>query len=118
MTGCARSSGTAGAVDRRNPGRGRIRDGCLLVPSVYANLVGFLLVGAGASNVVPVLFSVAGRTRAMPPSLAVTAVTTLGYLGILVGPALIGFVAHLTDLRMAFYLLKQIAGWSESKGVG
>jgi MFS family permease len=75
------------------------------VPTAYANLVGFLLVGAGASNVVPVLFSVAGRTRAMPPSLAVTAVTTLGYLGILVGPALIGFVAHLTDLRMAFALL-------------
>ena len=75
------------------------------LPSAYANLVGFLLVGAGASNVVPVLFSVAGRTRAMPPSLAVTAVTTLGYLGILVGPALIGFIAHLTDLRMAFALL-------------
>jgi len=75
------------------------------LPSVYMNLVGFLLVGAGASNIVPVLFSVAGRTRVMPPSLAVTAGTTLGYLGILVGPALIGFIAHLTDLRMAFALL-------------
>jgi predicted MFS family arabinose efflux permease len=58
----------------------------VLVPSVSANLLGFLLVGAGASNVVPVLFSAAGRTRAMPASLAVTAVTTLGYLGILAGP--------------------------------
>jgi fucose permease len=77
----------------------------VLVPSVSANLFGFLLVGAGASNVVPVLFSAAGRTRAMPASLAVTAVTTLGYLGILAGPALIGFVAHLTELRAAFYLL-------------
>jgi predicted MFS family arabinose efflux permease len=77
----------------------------VLVPSVSANLLGFLLVGAGASNVVPVLFSAAGRTRAMPASLAVTAVTTLGYLGILVGPAMIGFVAHLTELRVAFYLL-------------
>jgi predicted MFS family arabinose efflux permease len=77
----------------------------VLVPSVSANLLGFLLVGAGASNVVPVLFSAAGRTRAMPASLAVTAVTTLGYLGILAGPALIGFVAHLTELRVAFYLL-------------
>ena len=54
---------------------------------------------------VPVLFSAAGRTRAMPASLAVTAVTTLGYLGILAGPALIGLVAHLTELRAAFYLL-------------
>jgi len=82
--------------------------GCLvvvLVPTVPASLLGFLLVGAGASNVVPVLFSAAGRTRAMPAGLAVTAVTTLGYLGILAGPALIGFVAHLTELRVAFYLL-------------
>ena len=77
----------------------------VLVPSAPVNLIGFLLVGAGASNVVPVLFSAAGRTRAMPPSLAVTAVTTLGYLGILAGPALIGFIAHLSDLRMAFALL-------------
>jgi MFS family permease len=77
----------------------------VLVPSVSANLLGFLLVGAGASNVVPVLFSAAGRTRAMPSGLAVAAVTTLGYLGILAGPALIGFVAHLTELRAAFYLL-------------
>jgi len=77
----------------------------VLVPSVSANLFGFLLVGAGASNVVPVLFSAAGRTRAMPAGLAVTAVTTLGYLGILAGPALIGLVAHLTELRVAFYLL-------------
>jgi hypothetical protein len=41
----------------------------------------------------------------MSPGLAVTAVTTLGYLGILAGPVLIGFIAHLTDLRGAFYFL-------------
>jgi len=77
----------------------------VLVPSASVNLFGFLLVGAGASNVVPVLFSAAGRTRAMPAGLAVTAVTTLGYLGILAGPALIGLVAHVTELRVAFCLL-------------
>jgi hypothetical protein len=77
----------------------------VLIPSAYANLFGFLLVGAGASNVVPVLFSVAGRTKAMPSALAVTAVSTLGYLGILAGPALIGFIAHATDLRVSFALL-------------
>jgi predicted MFS family arabinose efflux permease len=77
----------------------------VLSPSIYANLCGFLLIGAGASNVVPVLFSIAGRTQAMPPSLAITAVTTLGYLGVLAGPALIGFVAHLTGLPIALSLL-------------
>jgi fucose permease len=77
----------------------------ILVPSVSANLLGFMLVGAGASNVVPVLFSAAGRTRAMSPGLAVTAVTTLGYLGILAGPVVIGFIAQLTDLKGAFFFL-------------
>lgn len=77
----------------------------LLVPSAYVGLVGYFLVGVGASNIVPVLFSAAGRTRDMPPGLAITAISTLGYLGLLAGPALIGFVAHLTSLTFAFLLL-------------
>ena len=77
----------------------------VLVPTQVAALLGFLLVGLGASNVVPVLFTIAGRQKDMPPSLAIAAVTTLGYAGILAGPALIGFVAHLTDLSVAFAIL-------------
>ena len=65
-------------------------------------LVGFLLVGAGASNIVPILFTAAGRQRDMPPAAAISAVTTLGYAGILAGPALIGFVAHISSLHRAF----------------
>lgn len=77
----------------------------LLVPSAHVGLIGYFLVGVGASNIVPVLFSAAGRTRDMPPGLAITAISTLGYLGLLAGPALIGFVAHLTSLTFAFLLL-------------
>ena len=75
------------------------------IPSPAAALAGFLLVGAGASNVVPVLFTTAGRQTEMPPSLAIAAVTTLGYAGILAGPALIGFVAQYSDLSLSFGLL-------------
>jgi len=77
----------------------------LLLPSQATSLLGFLLVGLGASNAVPVLFTIAGRQTEMPPSLAVAAVTTLGYAGILMGPALIGLVAHMADLSLAFALL-------------
>lgn len=77
----------------------------LLVPSAHIGLIGYFLVGVGASNLVPVLFSAAGRTRDMSPGLAITAVSTLGYLGLLAGPALIGLVAHLTTLSFAFVLL-------------
>jgi MFS family permease len=68
-------------------------------------LLGFVLIGLGASNIVPVLFSLAGRQTVMPAGLAVAAVTSAGYAGILAGPAAVGFVSHLSDLPTAFWLL-------------
>lgn len=67
-----------------------------------AALIGFMLVGLGASNLVPLLFSVVGNQTAMPPNLALAAISGIGYAGILAGPALIGFIAHLTSLLVAF----------------
>ncbi|SMC35292.1 MFS transporter [Sporomusa malonica] len=74
----------------------------IFIPTWIASLIGFGLVGLGASNIVPVLYSVLGRQKVMPANLAVSAVTTLGYSGILAGPALIGFIAHTTSLSFAF----------------
>ena len=64
---------------------------------------GFVLIGLGASNIVPVLFSIAGRQTAMAPGLAIAAVTTTGYAGILAGPAVIGYVAKASSLQTAFW---------------
>ncbi|HEY1710484.1 MAG TPA: MFS transporter [Rhizomicrobium sp.] len=74
----------------------------ILAPSAIATLFGFALVGVGASNVVPVLMTITGRTRAMPSGLAIAAVTTLGYAGVLAGPALVGFTARLAGLQIGF----------------
>jgi predicted MFS family arabinose efflux permease len=76
-----------------------------LAPAWELVLLGYALVGIGASNIVPILFTSAGRQRAMPESLALPAVSTLGYAGILAGPAAIGFVAHISSLSVAFLLL-------------
>lgn len=73
----------------------------VLVPSGIAGMLGFALVGIGASNIVPVLFSTAGRLPGMSPSVAMAAVTTVGYAGLLAGPAAIGFAAELTTLGAA-----------------
>jgi MFS family permease len=72
-----------------------------VVPSWEAALLGYALVGAGCSNIVPVMFTAVGRQTIMPESLAVPAITTLGYAGILAGPAFIGFLADATSLSVA-----------------
>jgi hypothetical protein len=77
-----------------------------LVPgSAAVALSGFVLIGLGCANLVPVVFSLATRQPDMAPGLAVAAVTTTGYAGILLGPALVGFAAEATSLAMAFVLL-------------
>lgn len=75
------------------------------VPVAPIALAGFLLIGLGASNIVPVLFRIAGAQTHMPPALAIGAITTLGYAGILAGPAGIGVVAQAVGLRTAFWML-------------
>lgn len=71
-------------------------------PGALAALGGFVLIGLGASNIVPVMFSAAGRLPGTPPAIAIATATTLGYAGLLSGPALIGFVAHASSLPVAF----------------
>ena len=66
---------------------------------------GFFLIGAGCANIVPIFFSMLGSQKIMPVNAAVPAVSTLGYLGILMGPAVIGFIAKATSLYFAFGLL-------------
>jgi len=73
-----------------------------LVPHWFAGLAGYALVGAGCSNIVPVLYTAVGRQKTMPENVAVPAISTLGYAGILAGPAVIGFAAHATSLSVAF----------------
>lgn len=77
----------------------------LLAPSKAIAIAGFLLIGLGASNLVPVLFRGAATQTAMPTGLAVASITTAGYAGVLVGPAGIGFVAHAVGLPTAFWML-------------
>jgi MFS family permease len=68
-------------------------------------LVGYALVGLGCSNIVPVLYTAVGRQTTMPQAVAIPAITTLGYAGILAGPAGIGFIAHQSSLSAAFFLV-------------
>ncbi len=77
----------------------------LTAPITFLAMAGFLLIGLGASNIVPILFRKAGSQTVMPAALAISAMTTTGYAGILAGPAIIGLVSNEVGLRNAFWML-------------
>jgi MFS family permease len=82
--------------------------GCLLAalaPNAPLALVGLAIGGAGVSLTAPIVFGAGGRRGAS----AVATVTTLGYLGLLIGPALVGGVAQATSLRGSFVALSLVA---------
>ena len=79
-----------------------------LFPAWETALLGYALVGAGCSNIVPVLYTAVGKQKVMPEHIAVPAITTLGYAGILAGPAMIGFIAHGSSLSIAFVLVAML----------
>ncbi|MGP2800343.1 MFS transporter [Serratia ureilytica] len=72
------------------------------VPLVSAAFGGLMLAGLGIANIVPILFNAVGNQKQVPPGQAFPAVTLVGYLGLLTGPALIGFIANYTSLALAF----------------
>ncbi|SDR35551.1 Sugar phosphate permease [Paraburkholderia fungorum] len=76
----------------------------LSVPTMLTAFVGFAMVGVGLANIVPVIFSAAGRST-VTPAIGVSMAATAGYAGFLVGPPLIGLGAGLLGLRAALCVL-------------
>ena len=79
--------------------------GLLLAPVAWIGLASFVFVGLGAANIVPILFRLAAAQHTMPKGLAVAALTTAGYAGMLTGPAVIGFLSKGIGLHNAFWCL-------------
>ncbi|MFF9090388.1 MFS transporter [Streptomyces sp. NPDC014991] len=76
-----------------------------LAPSTWAAFVGWALFGLGLSGCIPQLFSAAGHADPAAAGANVSRVAGLGYLGMLAGPAVIGWLTHLTALNHTFLLL-------------
>jgi MFS family permease len=77
----------------------------VLLPTLPTALLGFLLVGFGTSAVVPLVYSAAGRSQHMSAGMALASVSTIGFLGFLLGPPVIGLVAGATSLRLSMALV-------------
>jgi len=80
----------------------------ILFPYLAAAITGFLLVGLGVSSIVPLIYSMAGRSATMPAGLALAAVSSISFLGFLIGPPLIGFIAEAAGLRLSFAVIAVI----------
>ena len=73
----------------------------LAVPQTWVVLPCFALVGVGLANMVPILFIAAAKVPGVAPATGIAAASSLGYLGFLVGPPLVGAIAHASSLRWA-----------------
>ena len=84
---------------------GSIAMGLIVFLPGHASMYTYLLLGISLAMIVPNLFSAMGEQNVIPMTQAVATSTMLGYMGILMGPALIGFIAHGTSLTVAFIVL-------------
>jgi len=79
------------------------------VPTFWPSLIGFCLVGFGTASVIPMTFSLAGHSKKYSPGLAISIIATYSIVGMLIGPPVIGYIAHALSLRIAF-LVFALAG--------
>lgn len=74
----------------------------VLLPQLITATIGFLLVGFGVSSIVPLLYSTAGKASKAPGGIAIATVSSIAFLGFVMGPPLIGYIAELAGLQYSF----------------
>ena len=74
-------------------------------PFIASSTLGFVLVGFGVSAIIPLVYSEAGKSKTIAPGMALTAVSSIGFLGFLIGPPVIGVIAGAFSLRISFTLI-------------
>ncbi len=77
----------------------------LYLPTVELKIVGCFLTGLGISTIVPLIYSQAGNQKNIEPAIAIAGVSTIAYIGFLIGPVLIGYLADFFNLQNALILL-------------
>lgn len=77
----------------------------IALPHVVTALIGFSLIGFGVSCIVPLVYSMAGKSKTLAEGPAIAAVSSVGYLGFLFVPPFVGFVAQAVNLQLAFSII-------------
>jgi MFS family permease len=77
----------------------------VLFPYLWSCVVSFMLVGLGVSSIVPTVYSAAGKHTKVPAGIALATVSSVSFLGFLMGPPLIGYVSEIAGLRYSFAII-------------
>lgn len=77
----------------------------VLFPYLVPSTIGFMLVGLGVSSIVPTVYSVAGKNGKVAPGIALATVSSVSFLGFLMGPPLIGYISAAAGLRYSFAVI-------------
>lgn len=76
----------------------------VLSPTYPLTLAGWVVFGLGLSGIVPQIFTAAGNLGVKNQGVVISRVVGAGYMGLLAGPAIIGWLSHLTGLTHALIL--------------
>lgn len=74
-------------------------------PYFATTIIGFMIIGLGTAGIVPTIYSIAGQKTKISTSMALTIVSSVSFLGFLVGPPIIGYIANATNLRYSYALI-------------
>ena len=77
----------------------------ILVSNFYTTVLGFGVLGLGISVIVPEVFRLAGKTKGLNTSVAISVVSGIGFMGFLVGPVLLGLISNWSNLIMSYVFL-------------
>jgi len=74
----------------------------VLFPNIIVCTIAFMIVGLGVSSIVPIIYSVAGKESKVEANVALVIVSSVSFIGFLMGPPLIGHIAHISSLRYSY----------------
>jgi hypothetical protein len=74
----------------------------VIFPYFWTALFGFCLIGFGTASVIPMTYLLAGGSKKYSPGMAISIIATYSIMGMLIGPPMIGYLAHAFNLKIAF----------------
>ncbi|MFY7898685.1 MAG: MFS transporter [Chitinophagaceae bacterium] len=81
----------------------------VIFPFVITASIGFIAVGFGVSCIMPLIYSITRKISNLPTGVAIASIGTISYLGFLIGPTIVGYIAQLFNLQWSFVLVALVA---------